>query len=191
MRRFTVPGLTLVALLLLATTAGAFTVYTDKTAWEAAISGPFLTEDFEDTTLNPGISYTGSESANISNGFFHDVLAVESANAPRTTWFFTPQITAYGGNWTLGGPGGGGSSLQVYVEDVSYVGTIVNDYNGEFWGFIADPPFTSVLLIGGSGTNQQNYKLDNMVYTMVPVPGSLWLMGAGLVGLLFRRRKTA
>jgi hypothetical protein len=80
-----------------------------------------------------------------------------------TTWNFTPEITAYGGNWTLGGPGGSGNSLLVYIDDI-YVGSIPNSFGGEFWGFISDSPFTSVKLVGGSGTNQQQYSLDDMVY---------------------------
>jgi hypothetical protein len=63
----------------------------------------------------------------------------------------------------------------VYIADSSLlVGVIPNSYGGGFWGFISDTPFTSVQLIGGSGTNQQNYTLDNMVYshgTTVSVPG--------------------
>jgi hypothetical protein len=46
-----------------------------------------------------------------------------------------------------------------------YVGFVSNSYNGEFWGFISDTPFTSVRLVGGTGTNQQNYRLDDMVYS--------------------------
>lgn len=169
MRRFAVLGLTLMALMSLAATAGAFTVYTDKSAWVSACSRLFQTEDFEDNILNTGVSYTASESGTISNGYFHDVLTSSSQNEPMTTWFFTPQMFAYGGNFTLGGPGGSGNSLLVYVNDLShYVGRISNDYNGEFWGFISDTPFTSVLLKGATGTNQQNYKLDNMVYSQVP-----------------------
>ena len=110
-----------------------------------------------------------------------------------TTWLFTFPITAYGGNWTLGGPGGGGNSLRVYVNDLShYVGYISNDYFGEFWGFTSDTPFTSVILKGGTGEHQQIYKLDNMVYSQVPVPGTVWLLGGGLlIGLLARLRRLA
>ena len=85
---------------------------------------------------------------------------------------------AYGGNWTLGGPGGSGNSLQVYIADSSFhVGSISNSYGGGFWGFVSDTPVTSVRLVGGSGTNQQNYTLDNMVYaggTAVPVQPASW-----------------
>ena len=121
--------------------------------------------------------------------YYQDVLASQSQNEPMTIWSFSPGIVAYGGDWTLGGPGGSGNSLLVYMADLSvYVGAISNSYNDEFWGFVSDTPFTSVKLVGGSGSNQQNYRLDNMVYSQVPEPGVLWLLTSGLVGLLARRR---
>ena len=197
MRRLAVLGLTLMVLLSLAATASALTttIYYNQTAWVNAVSGPFLTEEFADDTLNPGVSYTSSESGGINPSFeyYHDVLTSESQNEPMTTWSFTPQITAYGGNWDLGGPGGGGNSLRVYVNDLShYVGYISNSYQGGFWGFTADNLFTSVILKGGGGDHQQNYSLDNMVYAPVPVPGTFWLLGGGLlIGLLARLRRLA
>ena len=139
-------------------------VYTDKTAWEDAVGGKFLTEDFSDDQLNAGVSFVSSESGHINPAQenYQDVLASASQNEPMTTWSFTPEITAYGGNWTLGGPGGSGNSLLVYI-DGDYVGSIPSSFGGEFWGFTSDSPFTSVRLVGGSGANQQQYSLDNIV----------------------------
>jgi hypothetical protein len=178
-----------------ATVSAATIVYTDKTAWENALGGQFLTEDFADFQLNTGVSFVSTESGHINPAleYYQDVLASTSQNSPMTTWSFTPGITAYGGNWTLGGPGGSGNSLQVYIADSSlYVGSISNSYGGGFWGFISDSSFTSVNLIGGGGTNQQHYNLDNMVYSPVPVPASVWLFCSGILGLIgLARRKTA
>ena len=202
MRKFAVLGLTLGLLLSWALTDRAFavTIYTDKTVWENAVGWQFETEDFTDDTLNDGVSYTASESGiiNITNGYYQDVLKSSSANEPQTTWNFNPSITgyiqAYGGNWDLGGPGGGGNNLLVYVNDpdnpesYTQVGTISYTFKGGFWGFISPTPFTSVRLIGGTGDHQQNYYLDNMVYSPVPVPGTLGLLSGGLLGLLAIRR---
>lgn len=221
MRKLFVLGLMLALVMALAGAAGALEVniYTDKTAWMNALGGNFLTEDFNDAQLNEGVSYTSSESGgiNLKFGYYHDVLASYSANSPQTTWFFSPQVTAYGGNWTLGGPGGSGNSLGVYLNDLSYkVGSISNSYNGGFWGFISDTPFAAVLLMGGTGSNQQIYKLDDMVYSVIaagdsslmasssdifsrnytmssnvvqnPVPPSVLLLGSGLLGLGIWRR---
>lgn len=178
-----------------ATVSSATTVYTDKIAWENALGWQFLTEDFAGGVLNnPGVSFvTNEQGGGINPGLevYQDVLASTSQNEPMTTWSFTPQIIAYGGDWTLGGPGGSGNSLLVYIGS-DLVGSIPNSYGGEFWGFISDTPFTSVKFIGGPGTNQQRYSLDNMVYSPVPVPAAVWLFGSGLIGLVVvARRKTA
>ncbi len=147
--------------------AETITVYTDKTEWQNASGGQCLTEDFADTMLNAGVSYVSTESGHINpeQECYQDVLASQSQNEPMTVWTFEPRIAAFGGNWTLGGPGGSGNSLHVYMDgDSLYVGAISNSFNGGFWGFISDTAFSSVRLVGGSGTNQQHYCLDDMVY---------------------------
>jgi hypothetical protein len=193
MQKFAVLGLTLMVLLSLTASANALTitVYTDKTEWQTGLGKPFLTEVFADDKLNDGVSFVSTESGHINPELecYQDVLTSQSLNEPSTTWSFTPKINAYGGDWKFGGPGGSGNNLLVYINDFShYVGAISNSYNNEFWGFISDTPFTSVKLIGGKGTNQQNYQLDNMVYSQVPVPGTLWLLSGALMGLLALRR---
>ncbi|MBN2511580.1 MAG: hypothetical protein JXB18_01455 [Sedimentisphaerales bacterium] len=144
------------------------TVYTNKTDWETALSGSFVTEDFSDDQLNNGVSFVSTESGHINPAeeCYQDVLASTSQNEPETTWSFASEIIGYGGNWTLGGPGGSGNYLLIYIDDLSpYVGFISNSYDGEFWGFISDTPFTFVRLVGGTGNHQQNYRLDDMVYS--------------------------
>lgn len=188
--RFVVPMTA--ALTISAANAAMVTVYTDKTAWENALGGAYQTEDFADDILNAGVSFVSSESGHINPALecYQDVLASESQNEPMTTWSFAPQIAAFGGNWTLGGPGGSGNSLHVIIDESPLdVGFIPNSYNGEFWGFIVDTPFTSVKLIGGSGTNQQNYCLDDMVYSEVPEPAALSLLALGGLVLLRRGRR--
>ncbi len=169
MRKFFLTALTLAFFISLSGTAMGLTVtiYTDKTEWENDLAALYFTEDLNDLLLNSGISYvsTASGHINVNFGYYQDVLMSASENEPMTFWSFTPQIIAFGGTWTLGGPGGSGNSLLVYLEDLYQpVGFISNDYDGEFWGFIADTPFTSVLLLGGNGNHQQSYKLDDMVY---------------------------
>ena len=163
-------GITLLTLISSVTTANevTITVYTNKAEWENALSGSIVTEDFSDDQLNNGVSFVSTESGHINpeQECYQDVLASFSQNEPNTIWSFGAEIIAYGGNWTLGGPGGSGNSLRVYIDDLSlYVGYISNNYGGEFWGFTSDTPFTSVRLVGGAGTNQQHYCLDDMVYS--------------------------
>lgn len=192
MRRVVMLGLALVMFLSLAAAAEAFQIFTVKSAWEAAVDGQFSKEEFTDANLNDGVSFTSTASGHINTalGYYQDVLTSTNANEPMTTWSFTPQITGYGGDWTLAGGGGSGNSLWVYVDNLTNpVGFIPSSYNGGFWGFISPTPFSKVLLKGGTGTNQQIYQLDNMVYSQVPVPGTLGLLSSGLLGLFFFRRK--
>jgi hypothetical protein len=191
--------------------SAAIVIYTDKTEWENALNGQFLTEDFTDLELNTGVSFVATAPSGHINpvtttpsgpvgGYYTDVMANNNPNDPSTTWSFTPEITAYGGDWTLGGPGGSGNSLNVYIGDSTFVGRIPSSYMGGFWGFISDSPFASVKLQGATGSNQQNYQLDNMVYSPVsvsasvstPIPAAVWLFGSGLIGLIgITRRKKA
>jgi len=182
MRKVAILSVMLVMVMCWAFTASAaITVYTEKTQWENALGVQFLTEDFSDSVLNVGVSFESTESGHINPALeiYQDVLASASQNEPMTTWSFTPEVFGYGGNWTLGGPGGSGNSLLVSIADSStFVGAISNNYNGGFWGFISDTPFTSVKLVGGGGSNQQNYSLDDMVYSFL---GDL--DGDGFVGI--------
>lgn len=188
MHKYVLFGLSLLTCLFSAVATNAGTVtYTDKTNWANALGGSYLTEDFNDAQLNPGVSLISSESGgiNLTHGYYQDVLASQSSNEPNTIWSFETPIVAYGGSWTLGGPGGSGNNLLVYIADTaSLVGSISNSYNGEFWGFISDTPFSSVKLIGGSGSNQQHYFLDDMVYSPVPEPSTACLLICALMSVL-------
>ncbi|MCB1745917.1 MAG: hypothetical protein KDK06_02000, partial [Gammaproteobacteria bacterium] len=155
--------LALAAILPWAAPAGAATtVYVDRAAWESAVAGAVLTEDFADAVLNSGVTFVSAESGHVNPALelYQDVLASTSGNLPATTWHFAPDIVAFGGTWTLGGPGGSGNSLLVYADTTTFVGSIPNSYDGEFWGFVASAPMSSLRLVGGLGTHQQNYQLD-------------------------------
>lgn len=127
MRREMALGLTLGFVLSCGATSSALAgmIYTDKLDWEQAVGGLFETEDFNDSIMNDGVSFTSSESGNINPalGYYQDVLQSASQNEPMTTWYFDPAVTGhlqgYGGGWDLGGPGGSGNSLRVYVNDLA------------------------------------------------------------------------
>ncbi|MGE0485566.1 MAG: hypothetical protein AB7Q81_15585 [Gammaproteobacteria bacterium] len=190
MRPLSAHALALLSIVAWVTPAGAATtVYDDRAAWESAVGGVFLREEFADAVLNPGVSFVSAESGHVNPALevYQDVLASTSSNAPATTWHFATAIVAYGGTWTLGGPGGSGNSLQVYVDGTTFVGSIPNSYGGDFWGFVSTTPVDSVMLVGGLGTHQQNYQLDDMVYAPVPLPPAAWLFGGALLALRARR----
>lgn len=190
--RWVVTG-TLVAFLSIPhTQAAEITIFTSKTAWEAAVAGQSMTEDFSDAQINHGVSFVSSESGHINPALqlYKDVLSSSSQNEPSTIWTFSPLMPAFGGDWDLGGPGGSGNSLLVYLVDVPmYVGCIPNSTINGFWGFTSDIPFSSVRLVGGRGTHQQQYTLDNMVYSTVPEPAGMTSLLPGVGWALRRHRR--
>ena len=162
-----------IALLTFALTAGVLaspgtTIYVDKAAWEAEVQN-WQTEDFEDDTLNPGLSVV-SDAGSIGGGLWNDQLFDPSQT---TTWTFDEPIRAFGGNWDCG-PAGPGASIAVSINGSwVYVGEIPNSYTGEFWGFVSDEEFTQVLLEAGSGFGTETYTLDDMVYGDLAVGGTV------------------
>jgi len=166
-------GLALVLSLALAVPAlAAATVYTDKSAWEAAV-GTWATEDFFDATLNPGVSVVSSVGM-VTGGLWWDRVddGDYGAGVTNTTWTFADPIYAWGGTFDAVNPGGPGSSINVtYIDGTSVVvGTIPNSINGTFWGFVSNEPFTQVHLEDAAliAEARETYEMDDMVYSFSP-----------------------
>ena len=187
-----------VAALAIASAANAtvVTVYTDKNAWTAAV-GTYTTENFANTTLVPGLSYTSNTgSAQISSGVFNDRLTPGRS----TSFAFAPNAFAFGGNFDLS-PGGEGLGLMFTLLGGSTASFVLNTevsrfYTGQFFGFVSDTSFGSVQMGSGTqGGGAETYNLDDLVFAKsnsVPEPGSLALLGLGLAGMaVVRKRKQA
>ena len=160
----------------------AVTVYTDRTAWENALAASFSEETFDDASLNPGVSVVSSAGA-VANGRWEDRLD----SSDTTEFSFSSNLTAYGGNWDLS-PGGAGMGIAITLGNGStYIipDEIPNTYSGEFWGFISDTPFASVLLKAGTQPGvAETFYLDNMVYSFSCIASIPTLNEWGMIILL-------
>ncbi len=159
-------------------------IYTSYGDYLAAIGTPRV-ENFEDTTLQPGLTVVTSVGY-IANGVWNDRL---TPGGDTTTWYQTGGFTAWGGFFDLFNPGGPGTGILI-TADGQVIGQIDNSYAGQFWGFTLEGlPFNSVLMSAGnqSGVAETYFSVD-LEYKATPEPATLMLFGIGLLGLAGVRR---
>lgn len=211
-------AISLITLAAVSTAASAqFDVYTDRSAWEAALSGnTIFTETFNDysalttvadgSTLDTGIIQLNDDA--------FDAGGVTEIN-PDGTAFGNLDGTAFLDNTTGGAPGevltftfngndvfgfggdffspysGSGIMLAIQMGDITLPLDQLGDGFGQ--GFIGvvftGGPVSEVRLVrdGSNGTFQELYSLDNVSYA-VPAPGTMALLGLGGLAAARRRR---
>lgn len=180
-----------------ASSAATITVYSNNLAgWTAAAGSPVTLEDFSDGTLVSGLTITFGSSlpGSISGGEYHD--RADDAQATMAQLNFGPAVTAFGADWDLAGPGGQGTSIELFVtfEDstTQVVSTeISSTFSGQFFGIVSDMPILSIRFDEGSTSGTyETFDMDNARFVFTPEPSSLVLLGLGSVGLVSWRRRS-
>jgi len=173
----------------------AYTVtpYYNYISWYNALSGPWVVENFEDTTFIPGFSITEIGGAGWIHGGVYENI-VDSNPLRYQIYNYSFGMSAFGGWFDLKNPGGAGTSIDIYInDDNQYVFNVPNTAAGEFYGFVTDTIFNGVKFQdgGGSGIQETYFSVDvALAPNRTPELSSLLLLGLGLIGTgIFVRRK--
>ncbi|AXI48706.1 hypothetical protein C1J03_02275 [Sulfitobacter sp. SK012] len=177
-----------------AASAATFQIYTDRTAYEAALLGPIAIYDFTGGAPASGVTITGSDVSYTPGGRLRDII--NQGAAADTLFAFDAPVLAFGGDWNLEGPGGPGTGIEIQtMNGATYTvsSEVPNTLRNDFWGFISDMEFSSLSFVEGSqAIGVETYTLDNLTtggVAPVPLPAGLPLLLAGLGGLATLRRK--
>ena len=173
------------------------TVFTDKTAWLAAVSSStILTENFNNNILINGLTIVSTDPAfGIYGGVMHDRV---TSNA-STLFTYKSLLSGFGGNFDLS-PQGAGLGIELSLvggSTLSYTipTQVANSSTGQFFGVVSTTSFAATLFnAGNQGGNAETYTLDNLVLaTAVPEPETYAMLLAGLclIGLARRKARAA
>jgi hypothetical protein len=190
--------------------AAAPIVFTDRTAWEAAVviagnetfSNAFAVLPLGTTDLGVvDVTITGTVStfSSVGSGLFNGFIQNGGANNVSAITFTFPQpVNAWGADFSTTATG---DRVIVTFNGNSYdVGSLLANQSPvfpepapfEFLGFIDDAPFTSLTMTTAAFTSiGESFFVDDLSFgdsqTAVPEPATLLLLASGL-GVAARRR---
>ncbi|MDY0188247.1 MAG: hypothetical protein RBR16_10025 [Syntrophus sp. (in: bacteria)] len=184
-------------LLVMSFAAGAqaytVTTYTNYVSFLNAIDpSALVVENFDDAAFEAGFSLTEAGGAGVVHyGIYENIVDVDTNRFQ--VYNYAPGMSAFGGWFDLKNPGGAGTGINMYInDDNTFVTAIPNTNEGQFVGFVTDTRFFGVRLedAAGAGIQETYFAVDvAMVPNPVPVPPAIFLLGSGLLGLGFVRRR--
>jgi len=191
--------------------AATVSVFTDRVAWESALTGtPIITETFSNPiaaadiiTLDSGIVSTaipsglGSVYNSVSVGRYQGYTCLDSSPCPGNPpteydWALPFATNAIGGDFFELNSFNG---LKIDIDSLGFIGTnIANTIGGKdgFYGLISDTLFDNIAFRCAADGCGDQYSIDDFSVAAVPVPAAVWLFGTALIGFIgFSKRRKA
>ncbi len=162
--------------------------------WEAAAGSSIYSEDFTGNVTDPAITFSSiNGSGSMAHYRWQD--QVNNGSTANTYIDFTRLTGGFGGQWNTlvpGGPGTGISLTLTFFNGVTQTLSqqVSNSLDNSFFGFTSDVAISRIGLSEGSqSSGVETYWLDNVVYSDIPEPGTLALLGIGLITISLLRGK--
>jgi hypothetical protein len=192
--------------------AEAFTVYTNRSAWEAAV-GSITTETFSTNIANAStITFANGIQSTGIGGFEENAVEAGTYSARVDTsgefpedfnqiqWLFPAPVVAFGADWFTTATGSGltvsGNFDGTGTQTISFRSTLGSPGDG-FLGIVGSTPFTQVLFAEETATSnnivEEVFQVDNLstatTAAAVPEPTTMAGLGLASLGLAAIRRK--
>jgi hypothetical protein len=184
-----------------AQSAQALTVYTNRAAWQNALGGAQITEEFFDTNQPNGstLSFNGFTSTGNGTGTSINRVLNQSYNGAvdgqgdvsalfdTITWNFSQAITAFGADWvstttddrlTITGNFDGTGNQTIHFSDYPQLGTSGTG----FLGIVGNAAFSTLIFsteAADSSDKFEAFNVDHLSFVQIPTPALL----PGLVGM--------
>lgn len=190
----------------------AFQLYTDRSGWDAAVSGlDISTETFDHPiagalgiTFDSGIVSTvtgqggagGLSNNSVTGGVYQGGVDQDQGNGfTQILWTFPSPIMAFGADWISAAQGAGVVEVMGNFDgspDVINLGIQLGSPGTGFLGVVGTSSFASVMLMSSHAHNNEIFGIDNYSFagsvSAVPEPGTWLLFGTSLaLGFAYRR----
>ena len=181
-------------------------VFSDRAAWQSAVDGPTLTEDFNG--LLPQALILGTNDAGLIDIELFDQAGanviddgsggnsidgsvfwngnVDAFGSPSSAAVVSGPILGFGADW-ISTTTGGGLTVLVGTDLLNFADHLSGDGDG-FLGVVADAPFSQIIFDTVSGSPEQ-FGLDNFSFATVPEPVTITLLLAGVAAIAGVRLK--